>query len=66
MFETIGPIIAAVLTLLVFSYIFGDNVLFKLAAHIFVGVAVGYAIIVVVYEVFIPILFNDVFTLLRR
>ena len=48
MFETIGPIIAAVLTLLVFSYIFGDNVLFKLAAHIFVGVAVGYAIIVVV------------------
>lgn len=55
MFGTIGPIIAAVLTLLVFSYIFGDNVLFKLAAHIFVGVAVGYAIIVVVYEVFIPI-----------
>ena len=31
------------LTLMVFSYILGDNVLFKLATHIFVGVAVGYA-----------------------
>ena len=50
----LGAIIAALLTLMVFSYILGDNVLFKLAAHIFVGVAVGYAIIVVFYQVFIP------------
>lgn len=50
--ETLGLITAAVLTLMVFSYIFGDNLLFKLATHIFVGVAVGYAIIVVWYEVF--------------
>ncbi|HXV43799.1 MAG TPA: hypothetical protein VEC96_12110, partial [Anaerolineae bacterium] len=54
--ETIGPFIAAGLTLMVFSYIFGDNVLFKLAAHIFVGVAVGYAIIVVWHQVFYPAL----------
>jgi hypothetical protein len=52
--ETIGSFIAAGLTLMVFSYILGDNVLFKLATHIFVGVAVGYAILVVWYEVFIP------------
>ncbi len=50
--STIGPLIAAVLTIMVFSYILGDNVLFKLATHIFVGVAVGYAIIVIWYEVF--------------
>ena len=50
--ETIGPFIAAGLTLMVFSYIFGDNVLFKLATHIFVGVAVGYAMIVVWHQVF--------------
>lgn len=54
--ETIGPFIAAGLTLMVFSYIFGDNVLFKLASHIFVGVAVGYAILVVWHQVFYPAL----------
>jgi len=54
--ETIGLVIAAVLTLMVFSYIFGDNVLFKLAAHIFVGVAVGYALLVIWYEVLWPAL----------
>lgn len=52
--EMIGPLIAAVLTIMVLSYIFGDNALFKLATHIFVGVAVGYAIIVVWYQVFAP------------
>lgn len=52
--EIIGPFIAAALTIMVFSYIFGDNLLFKLATHIFVGVAVGYAIIVIWYEVFVP------------
>ncbi|MBI1879525.1 MAG: hypothetical protein HYR94_15115 [Chloroflexi bacterium] len=54
--ETIGLFIAAGLTLMVFSYIFGDNVLFKLASHIFVGVAVGYAMLVVWHQVFYPAL----------
>ena len=55
----IGPFIAAILTLMVFSYIFGDNVLFKLAAHIFVGVAIGYAIIIIWYQVFTPLFNSD-------
>ena len=54
--ELFGTVIAALLTMMVFSYIFGDNVLFKLAAHIFVGVSVGYALIILGYEVFAPIL----------
>ncbi|MBN1217870.1 MAG: hypothetical protein JXM69_02990 [Anaerolineae bacterium] len=56
MLETIGPFLAAALTVMVFSYVFGDNVLFRLASHIFVGVAVGYALLVVWYEVFWPTL----------
>lgn len=52
--EITGPFIAAVLTVMILSYIFGDNVLFKLASHVFIGVAVGYAIIVIWYEVFWP------------
>jgi hypothetical protein len=57
--DTIGFFIAVVLTLMVFSYILGDNFLFRLAAHIFVGVAVGYAIIIISYQVFIPTLTGD-------
>lgn len=52
--EMIGPIMATVLTVMVLSYILGDNALFKLATHIFIGVAVGYAIIVIWHEVFAP------------
>ncbi len=59
--ELIGQLIAAVLTIMVLSYIIGDNILFKLAAHIFIGVAIGYAIIVVVHEVFLPSLTTDNF-----
>lgn len=51
--ESLGVLIAAALTLMVFSYIFGDNVLFKLAAHIFVGVAIGVAVVVVWDQVFV-------------
>ncbi len=57
--ELIGTLIAAVLTLMVFSYILGDNFLFKLAAHIFVGVAVGYATIIIWYQVLWPTLTSD-------
>lgn len=54
--DIIGSLIAVVLTLMVFSYIIGDNALFRLASHIFVGVAIGYAMIVITHEVFIPTL----------
>jgi hypothetical protein len=39
--DTVGTIVAIVLTLFVFSYLLGDNILYRLAEHIFVGVAVG-------------------------
>lgn len=54
--EILGTIIAAVLTIMVFSYILGDNVLFRLASHIFVGAAIGYAIVVVIHAVFLPLI----------
>jgi hypothetical protein len=54
--ETIGLFVAFILTLMVFSYILGDNFLFQLASHIFVGVAVGYATLIVWYQVFLPAL----------
>lgn len=56
--DFIGLVISLVLTLMVFSYIFGDNPLFKLAEHIFIGVSVGYAFLVVLYQVLLPTFFD--------
>jgi hypothetical protein len=49
--EITGTLIAAILTLFVFSYLLGDNVLFRFAEHLFVGVAVGYAVVVAFHTV---------------
>lgn len=43
-----------ILTLLIFSYFFGDNPLFRLATYLFVGVTSGYVAVVVIYQVLLP------------
>jgi hypothetical protein len=54
MSDLIGVWAGAILTLLVFSYLLGDTLLFRLAQAVFVGVAVGYAATVAVYLVLLP------------
>jgi glucan phosphoethanolaminetransferase (alkaline phosphatase superfamily) len=49
--DPIGAIIGFLLTIMVLSYIIGDNVLFRLAVHIFIGVASGYAAVLILYNV---------------
>ncbi len=49
--EPIGLLIGFVLTIMVLSYVIGDNVLFRLAVHIFIGVASGYAAVLILYNV---------------
>ncbi len=49
--EPIGAVIGFILTIMVLSYIIGDNFLFRLAIHIFIGVASGYAVVVILYNV---------------
>jgi hypothetical protein len=51
MLETAGLVVGAVLTLLVFSYLLGDNPLYRLALHLFVGALVGYSFGIVVRDV---------------
>lgn len=52
------PIVSAfigfILTVMVLSYLIGDNPLFRLAIYIFVGAAAGYAVSVVVHQVIWP------------
>ncbi|MEA2008992.1 MAG: hypothetical protein U9O54_07710 [Chloroflexota bacterium] len=54
MADFVGVFLGFIFTLLVFSYILGDNPLFRLTAHIFIGVSAGYAAIITVYNVLIP------------
>jgi hypothetical protein len=48
--------LGAALTLCIFSYLLGDNPLYRLALHIFVGVSVAYVCIVVVHTILLPAL----------
>jgi len=52
--ELLGTWVAALLTLMVFSYLVSDNPLYRLAEHLFVGSALGYAIVVAIQDVLLP------------
>jgi hypothetical protein len=52
--DFIGSIIGFILTLMVFSYLLGDNGLFRLAVYILVGVSAGFVAVVAWYNVIWP------------
>jgi len=52
--EFISAIAGFLLTLMIFSYLIGDNPLFRIAVYLFIGVSSGYAATVIVYDVLIP------------
>jgi len=52
--ELLGTWVAVILTLCVFSFLLGDNALYRVAEYLFVGVAVGYGAVVVLHNVIIP------------
>ena len=49
--EVISAVIGFFLTVMVFSYLIGDNPMFRIAVYLFIGVASGYAAAVVVKDV---------------
>jgi len=69
-FEAIlGAWVATGLTLFIFSFLYKDNPLFKLAEHLYVGVSVGYTIVktydtVILHLIWKPIIENQEWTLL--
>jgi CDP-diglyceride synthetase len=52
--DLIGALLGFLLTVFIFSYIVGDNVLFRIATHLFIGVAAGYVAIVVIQNIILP------------
>lgn len=52
--ELIGIWVSAVLTLLIFSFLYKDNPLYKFAEHLFVGISAGYGVALEYHNVFLP------------
>lgn len=53
-FTFIGSIVALILTLMVYSYLIGDNPLFRIAEHLLVGVSVGFTTVTIIFNVIVP------------
>jgi len=47
----LGPLVGALLGLLIFSYVLGDNPLYRIGVHIFAGVMIGYSVGIVIRDV---------------
>jgi hypothetical protein len=60
--EQIGLWAGFILTLMVFSYLLGDNFLYRLAVYVFVGLAAAYIAIVTVESVLLPWLDSTILT----
>jgi hypothetical protein len=52
--DLIWTIVGFFLTLCVLSYIFGDNILFRFASYVLIGVSAGYLLVIILYKVLIP------------
>ncbi len=53
--DTVGLLIGFTLTLLIYSYVLGDNPAYRLAVHLLVGVSASYAAMVVLRQVILPV-----------
>ena len=47
-------LIGLILTVMILSYIIGDNFLFRLAAHIFIGLTAGYFLVLIIHQIIWP------------
>jgi len=59
--RTIGLWVAAFCTLAIFSFLYGDNPVYKFTESVFVGVSAGYAMVVAFWSEIIPNLFGKLF-----
>ena len=60
--DWIGAFLGFVLTLLIFSYLIGDNPLFRITVHIFIGVSAGFAAVIAIENIILPRLIDPLFS----
>jgi len=53
--------ISFILTIMILSYVLGDNPLYKIASYLFVGVTTGYFSVLLIYQVILPKLIYPLF-----
>lgn len=58
--DLIAGIISLIFTLLIFSYLLGDNPLFKIAVHLFIGVSSGFIASIVIWQLIVPQIVNPI------
>jgi hypothetical protein len=56
----IGAWVAVGLTLCIFSFLYKDNPLFKVGEHLYVGISVGYSVVVVWFTVFVRLVGEEI------
>ena len=59
--DLVGALISFTFTIIIFSYILGDNPLFRLVTHIFIGVSAGFAAGMIFYNVILDQLIFPLF-----
>lgn len=52
--DLVWTLVGLVLTLCIFSYLFGDNIIFRFATALLIGVSAGYFAVVIVFQVLLP------------
>jgi hypothetical protein len=57
-YEIFWIVVSFLLTVMVLSYLLGDNVFFRFAAHLFIGITAGYVVLLIIYEIIWPYLLN--------
>ena len=56
--QTFGIFLAAVLTFAIFSFLYKDNAIYKFAEHLLIGVSLGYWVVYLFDNAFIPYVYN--------
>ena len=56
-----GTLIAAILTLFIFSFLYRDNPFYKFAEYLLVGISVGYLIVISIKTIVLPKLYYPIF-----
>lgn len=52
--EIIGIWVAALLTLAIYSFLYADNPVYKVAEHVFVGISAAYGAVILYYQALLP------------
>ncbi len=60
--EVIWGGVGFLLTVMVLSYLIGDNLFFRLASHVFIGLTAGYLAVLIVHHILWPYLFTPLAT----